>query len=338
MKLQPCSILTKANVDFSISPTISIISLLFKSYGSRISSWMSYGNVGVELFFMRSGFVIFWTLNRIERPLDFIVSRFSRLYPVYWAAVLITFISVFIFELPGRDVTDSEALLNLLMFQEYLYIPHVDGVYWTLTVEITFYFWMFILYLCNGLSRVEWFSLSLILLSLSELLGVISIPELVSKLLILKYIFFFASGISFYNIVNNKGSLVSYLVLACSLLATFFSFSLIHFLIFSLIYVVFYLSLTGRLQILAAKPFLFLGSISYTLYLVHQNIGYIVINKSYELSLNPLLGILMAILLSFSIAVCLTKYIEKPSLKIIRNGYKKNLWLQSKSTLFKKNR
>ena len=48
------------------------------------------GRNGVQLFFAISGFVIFMTLERTKKPLDFIVSRFSRLYPAYWAALLLT--------------------------------------------------------------------------------------------------------------------------------------------------------------------------------------------------------------------------------------------------------
>lgn len=47
------------------------------------------GIYGVQLFFIISGYVIFMSLDRIARPLDFIVSRFSRLFPAYWAAVII---------------------------------------------------------------------------------------------------------------------------------------------------------------------------------------------------------------------------------------------------------
>jgi peptidoglycan/LPS O-acetylase OafA/YrhL len=42
----------------------------------------SLGHYGVQLFFIISGFVIFMTLNRTKSALDFVVSRFSRLYPV----------------------------------------------------------------------------------------------------------------------------------------------------------------------------------------------------------------------------------------------------------------
>lgn len=42
------------------------------------------GHYGVNLFFIISGFVIFMTLEKTARPLDFVVSRFSRLFPAYW--------------------------------------------------------------------------------------------------------------------------------------------------------------------------------------------------------------------------------------------------------------
>lgn len=49
--------------------------------------WASFEACPIQLQ-MISGFVIFMTLNHCRRPLDFIFSRFSRLYPMYWMGVL----------------------------------------------------------------------------------------------------------------------------------------------------------------------------------------------------------------------------------------------------------
>src|SRR4051812_31849998 len=45
------------------------------------------GALPVKWFFMISGFVIVWTLDRCRNWQDFALSRFSRLHPTYWAAM-----------------------------------------------------------------------------------------------------------------------------------------------------------------------------------------------------------------------------------------------------------
>ena len=60
------------------------------------------GNYGVNLFFLISGFVIFMTLERARSAMDFVVSRFSRLYPAYWAAMALTCIFVYVLGMPEQ--------------------------------------------------------------------------------------------------------------------------------------------------------------------------------------------------------------------------------------------
>lgn len=299
-------------------------------------NWSYYGSFGVQLFFMVSGFVIFWTLKKIDHPLDFIISRFSRLYPTYWCAVILTFSIVLAFSLPGREISTQNAVMNMLMFQEYLHIPHVDGAYWTLAVELTFYFWIFIFYLRSSLDKVEFFFLFFLLLSVFQSLGFVSFSHIINKIFILEYISFFLSGICFYKILyEDSRKLMTICILLLSLLSTIVIFSFSSFLIFSAFYVIFYLALSGRLQFLSIKPFIFLGSISYSLYLIHQNLGYVIINKFYEYSLNPLLGIAIALCCTIGLASLSLKYIEKPSLTYIRHQYKTNKKVHSVINRFK---
>ena len=52
------------------------------------TSWFSYGCLGVQIFFVISGFVI--CMSGWGRPLrSFFASRVARLYPAYWAALVI---------------------------------------------------------------------------------------------------------------------------------------------------------------------------------------------------------------------------------------------------------
>ena len=48
-----------------------------------VSFAFPWGWLGVHFFFMMSGFVIFMTLCRTATGADFLVSRFSRLFPTY---------------------------------------------------------------------------------------------------------------------------------------------------------------------------------------------------------------------------------------------------------------
>jgi peptidoglycan/LPS O-acetylase OafA/YrhL len=76
------------------------------------------GKYGVQLFFIVSGFVIILTLNKTAHAIDFIVFRFSRLYPAYWVAIIVTFSTAYLFTLPGREVGIDASIINLSMIQQ----------------------------------------------------------------------------------------------------------------------------------------------------------------------------------------------------------------------------
>jgi peptidoglycan/LPS O-acetylase OafA/YrhL len=286
-------------------------------------SWFAYGHYGVQLFFIISGFVIYWSINRAKKPTDFIVSRFSRLYPVYWAALIITFFAVNIWGLEGREVSSVVALMNILMFQEYFNFSHIDGVYWTLTVELTFYFWIFSLSLFSLLKKVEYILVPFILLSIFHYAEVINLPDLLVEIFILKYLPFFVVGICFYKIANNLHDKLTVPIILFCLIASGFSHGLAKVGLFAGFFIVFYMAIIGKLTFLRSRGLVYLGTISYPLYLIHQNIGYIIINKFYQYNLPASLGIFTAILLSILIAILLMKYIEQPLLGHIRTIYKK---------------
>lgn len=290
--------------------------------------WSHLGHFGAQLFFMVSGFVIFWTLNRVERPLDFIVSRCSRLYPAYWLSIFLTFSIVYFFGLPGREVSLNDALANTIMFHEYLGIPHVDGVYWTLTVELTFYFWIFLIYLSSNLNRVEEIFSIAVLISIFHSLEFITVPEFLYKIFILKHLPLFLAGVCFYKLVNSCAGKKTVFALVLSLLSTLAIHSLKIFFLFFCFYLLFFMAVSGRLRVLTFRPLVFLGSISYSLYLLHQNIGYVIINKSYELQLNPMIGIFSALAVSIILGTIFMKYVEGPTLRYIRRTYKNNKKMQ----------
>ncbi|MEV6967545.1 acyltransferase [Hamadaea sp. NPDC051192] len=95
-----------------------------------------YGWLGVELFFLISGFVI--CLSSWGRRVgDFAASRVMRLYPAYWLAVLASAAVLALFG--TREVTWPQTAANLTMLQNPLGVADVDPSYWTLAVELRFY-------------------------------------------------------------------------------------------------------------------------------------------------------------------------------------------------------
>ncbi|MFG2940564.1 acyltransferase family protein [Streptomyces sp. NPDC048282] len=97
-----------------------------------------YGCLGVEFFFVISGFVI--CMSGWGRPLgDFFRSRVARLYPAYWVAVVLVTGASLALPAVVRAVRTDEFLVNLTMLQQPLGAPRVLGVCWTLWVEVRFY-------------------------------------------------------------------------------------------------------------------------------------------------------------------------------------------------------
>lgn len=106
--------------------------------------WFNLGRVGVAAFFLVSGFVIPYSLERANSLKVFWISRVFRLYPLFWFSILV----VLAFHLLGNNEMMREylhnwpltLLVNLTMLEEFLHFHHAIGLYWTLTLELVFYF------------------------------------------------------------------------------------------------------------------------------------------------------------------------------------------------------
>lgn len=122
-----------------------------------VAPWAVYTSLGPELFFVISGFVILMTVWGRSVP-DVIGSRVARLFPAYWVAVLATG-ALLLWVWPGKVVSGGQVLVNLSLLQSLVDVKHVDGVYWTLWVELRFYL-LIVLFAAVGITRrrVLWFA------------------------------------------------------------------------------------------------------------------------------------------------------------------------------------
>jgi peptidoglycan/LPS O-acetylase OafA/YrhL len=303
-----------------------------KVYGHsfNIPELFQIGKYGVHLFFVISGFVIFWTIMKVEKPIDFVWSRFSRLYPVFWSGVVITFVITSLFPLPGREVGLGQFFANFIMFHEYLRIPHVDGVYWTLTIELAFYFWIFFLFAIGQIRKIEKILIVWVLFA-----TILTYPDFgfhidgrIKKLFLLDYIELFALGVGFFKYKDNSVSIWTWILYISTLIAVFVGYEFSVAMGLLSLYIVFFLVIRRKAKLLQNDVLVYLGAISYPLYLIHQNIGYVIIKQFYVYALSPLAGIVTALMVSIALAHFLMKYIERPSLTYLRNLYKTNSRIQ----------
>jgi len=84
---------------------------------------------------------------------------------------------------------------------------------------------------------------------------------------------------------------------------------------------VMYLATAGQLKWLASPPLVYLGSISYPLYLVHQNVGYVILRTLNGWGLNANVSFLLALAGVLGLAVALSRFVEWPALAAIKARY-----------------
>ncbi len=258
------------------------------------------GAFGVQLFFMISGFVILMSVTRVRRARDFVISRFSRLYPTYWASLILAVILMRSTDFPAAHVTPENIALNTTMVQRWFLVPNIVEVYWTLAIEMQFYFIMFgllVLSRCRVTNKMVYI-LATVWTIVSWVVALSVFPytrgidpqlvytpvKVILNVTLAEYGPLFLAGMLFYLARNNR-------TLFPWALASSFSAVAIAFLLHDVKYglcvsvVVALFAVTvyrDETRLLRTKPVAWLGKVSYSLYLVHSILGYVVIRYGME--------------------------------------------------------
>lgn len=98
-----------------------------------VERYVDPGKFGVVLFFFISGFLVLPSYAKHLNPTRFAIGRFFRLYPVYWASLLIAL------ALMADWPSPANLAANATMFQQFLGFKNLQSVYWTLSIELLFY-------------------------------------------------------------------------------------------------------------------------------------------------------------------------------------------------------
>lgn len=298
----------------------------------ELAPYSKYGYLGVNLFFMISGFVILMTAASGNLR-SFVVSRVVRLYPGFWACCTITFLLTLAIGAPRYSATFNQYWVNMSMLSGFLNVPDMDAVYWSLFVEIRFYALVAFILLIGKIERAQ--TLLLVWLVASIVLQFLRIGMLRS-LLIVDFSAYFIAG-ALYFIVWEKGLSRSRaaIITAAWGLALYQSLhdvvprlqqyyatsmnSMITAIVISTFFVVFLCIALGQTRIIANKRWLVVGGLTYPLYLLHQNIGFMIFNFAYPAINRHLLlwGTLIFMLCS---AYAINTLVEKRSAVPLRNS------------------
>ncbi|MEU8234422.1 acyltransferase [Actinoplanes sp. NPDC048967] len=299
----------------------------------EVNSVLIYGFLGVEMFFMISGFVI--CMSGWDRtPRDFLASRAARLLPAFWACVLIT-TAVMTF-LPLTDgiplphgLSAADIAVNLTMLAKPLNVPYVDTVYWTLWYELRFYALFAILVLIGPTRRrvitigAGWLVLS-VLVPVEAPLAELVMPEFAP---------YFVAGITIYLIRRHGPALPLWALLAAAWALSLFRvrervlFTNPGFpvpvwpawLLITLAYIVLLAIALGVTDRWSWRWLAVAGAISYPLYLLHPRIGYTMIRYAYDRTGVPVPALIITAVAILIVAAWLVhRLIERPVAPALR--------------------
>ncbi|QKC86064.1 acyltransferase [Mesorhizobium sp. NZP2077] len=127
------------------APALPLDKFAFPTYLSWLHTTVpqfSWGAFGVALFFLVSGFVIPFSLRNATWP-AFVVGRFFRIVPLYMVGFSVTLAAIWLvgryFDVPWPFGLRDVAIHYVPGLRDLLWLPSIDGIVWTLEIEVKFY-------------------------------------------------------------------------------------------------------------------------------------------------------------------------------------------------------
>ncbi len=316
-------------------------------------SFSRYGYFGVQLFFMISGFVIYYSLERTTSIKEFLTKRYLRLAPTLIFCSILTYVAVNwwndsprIGEFESKTPLDflfSFTFISPMIWRDLLGredIKFVDGVYWSLWPEVIFYISASIVYFTSRKENFlrNWSLLVLVLWMLRvctspKLAGIT--PDFLLPLTSAYYKAFlfitfhlwayFTVGVICYELwMKRKVSLLVWIIAAILFLMEMYFIAVdaerVLFPAAILLWVVFLLR-PQWLGFLRWRPIQVIGLISYPLYLLHEGIGIVVSEKILKWT-NHSIPVIWVLIMVLVIIILLSYFVfvffEKPVTRALK--------------------
>lgn len=292
-----------------------------------LSSVATYGCLGVQLFFIISGFVICMS-SWGRSPGDFFRSRVARLYPAYWAAIVIITAAAVLLPVVVHPLRPDELLVNLTMLQQPMGVDRVLGVCWTLWVEMRFYLLFAVFVVWRGVTyrRVVVFCVAW---TFAGVFARIAQTPLTDALVMRDHAPYFIAGLAFYLIHRYGSDLLLWgIVLTSWLLGQRYSvtalwhegvqgdFARSPYVIQAIVTLAFIAVAAVALGWLNWANWRWLtvaGALTYPFYLLHEHLGWFAIRvMNRALRLPPYVTLVASVTSILLLAYLLHRLVEKP--------------------------
>ncbi len=301
-------------------------------YTSELGFEFPWGKYGVQLFFMLSGFVNAMTMLKKKVPSQFLASRFIRILPVYYVVVAINLLLLQLAPFSDHvEFTWPAIIANLTLLPNLLGYECLEPVTWTLQVEILFYGILTTLFLLGAFRRplltmLGYLGACLVgcqLIPAVEVGSAISGWQLVREALLLEYMPLLIIGILVQQI-RFEGVRKASFILGIVVAAAVFHVNDEHGhnpVVTVLLTAILWLAAYGKLPILRLKPLVFISTISYSLYLLHDNLGCFVIYHMNQNGVPPQLCFALIIPIVLLLSWLSSRFLERPLSALLKTGW-----------------
>lgn len=341
-------------VGFKTTTSAHLISQGVVSY-PELFEWTRFGWIGVQIFFVISGFVIAYSAEKAT-AYKFLVARVVRLFPAAIICATISLVAAILVNYASYPELFVAYIKSVTLWPQG---PWLDDSYWTLAIELFFYALVFILISFDKFHLIARLAIGIGLISigsniialLHQSAGAALIPHILFKiqdsrvadLLLLNHGMFFALGV-FLWLQLMKSPAKQHIFWCCiftaagcvQIAATVGSFAAKGAdMPFYVPLVIWLLALGIIVSSVVLNPVFAkapdwlritlrrMGLMTYPLYLLHQNVGLALIGQLTKMGIHPYIslgvGIAFAFSASWAISVYLEPHVQKAMKSVLTN-------------------